>query len=174
VSNNHPLVGVLMGSDSDLEVMREACRTLERFEVAFEVRIISAHRWPDECHRYARTARERGLRVIIAGAGGAAHLAGCLAASTTIPVIGVPIANGPLHGVDALHSTVQMPPGVPVATVGVNAARNAALLAVQILAVADEGLREALSDYKQALAENVQERDQRLRTVGWKDYSRPS
>ena len=154
------LVGILMGSDSDLPVMQEALELLTNFGVPAEITVASAHRSPKRVSEYARTARGRGLRVLIAGAGGAAHLAGVLAAETSLPVIGVPIASSPLTGWDALLSTVQMPAGVPVATmaVGKAGARNAAILAVQILAVADHKLQERLEHYKEELAEKVAEK----------------
>ncbi len=154
-------VGVLMGSDSDLPTMAETVRILEGYGVATEVRVLSAHRTPDEASRYAREAEGRGLKVLIAGAGGAAHLAGALAAHSTLPVIGVPLESSPLGGFDALLSTVQMPPGVPVATVGVGAmgARNAGHLAVAILALADEALRRALKARRQEMTADVLSRD---------------
>ena len=154
------LVGILMGSDSDLPVMQEALELLTNFGVPAEITVASAHRSPQRVSEYARTARGRGLRVLIAGAGGAAHLAGVLAAETSLPVIGVPIDSSPLAGWDALLSTVQMPAGVPVATmaVGKAGARNAAILAAQILAVADNTLQERLEHYKEELAEKVAEK----------------
>jgi len=157
-------VGVLMGSDSDLPTMAETVKILEGYGVATEVRVLSAHRTPDEAARYAREAEGRGLKVLIAGAGGAAHLAGALAAHSTLPVIGVPLESSPLGGFDALLSTVQMPPGVPVATVGVGAtgARNAGHLAVAILALADDALRRALKSRRQEMAADVLGRDKAL------------
>ena len=157
-------VGVLMGSDSDLPTMAETVKILEGYGVATEVRVLSAHRTPDEAARYAREAEGRGLKVLIAGAGGAAHLAGALAAHSTLPVIGVPLESSPLLGFDALLSTVQMPPGVPVATVGVGAmgARNAGHLAVTILALSDEALRRALKKQRQEMAADVLGRDKAL------------
>jgi len=157
-------VGVLMGSDSDLPTMAETVKILEGYGVATEVRVLSAHRTPDEASRYAREAEGRGLKVLIAGAGGAAHLAGALAAHSTLPVIGVPLESSPLLGFDALLSTVQMPPGVPVATVGVGAmgARNAGHLAVAILALGDEALRRALKARRQEMAADVLGRDKAL------------
>lgn len=163
-------VGILMGSDSDLKVMEEAARLLQEFEVGWEMRVISAHRDPEGVREYARQAASRGLKVLIAGAGGAAHLPGVLAASTTLPVIGVPCLGGSLAGADSLYSIVQMPPGVPVATVGINAARNAGILAIQILAVGDSGLRPRLEGLKGELLrgnrkkdENVQEAVKKIR-----------
>jgi len=154
------LVGIIMGSDSDLPVMQEAFEVLTNFGILAEMTVASAHRSPQRVSEYARSARQRGLKVLIAGAGGAAHLAGVLAAETTLPVIGVPIASSPLTGWDALLSTVQMPAGVPVATVAVGkaGARNAAILAAQILAVADRKLQERLEHYKEELAEKVAEK----------------
>jgi 5-(carboxyamino)imidazole ribonucleotide mutase len=142
-----------MGSDSDWPVMEAAATVCDEFGVPCEVRVISAHRRPDECARYARAARQRGLKVLIGGAGGAAHLAGVLAAHTTLPVIAVPIPTDIAGGLDSLLSMVQMPPGVPVATVGIGRAGNAGLLAVQILAVADSGLADKLIVHKRTLAE---------------------
>ena len=156
----NPLVGILMGSDSDLPVMQEALQVLTNFGIPAEITVASAHRSPERVSEYASNARGRGLKVLIAGAGGAAHLAGVLAAETSLPVIGVPIASSPLAGWDALLATVQMPAGVPVATmaVGKAGARNAAILAVQILAVADSKLKERLEHYKEELAEKVAEK----------------
>ncbi len=162
-----PVVGIVMGSDTDLEVMREAAVVLEGFRIPHELRVCSAHRSPDVARRYAREAEARGLRVLIAGAGWAAHLAGALAAVTTLPVIGVPIDSSPLQGLDALLSTVQMPGGVPVATVSLGraGARNAGILAAQILATADRGLRARLRSYKARLAAEVAARDREVRAA---------
>ena len=146
-----PLVGILMGSDSDWPVMKAAADVLKEFGVVSEANVISAHRDPHGLEKYASSAFERGLRVIIAGAGGAAHLPGVSAAFTTLPVIGVPIQGKALDGMDSLLSIVQMPPGVPVATVGINAARNAGLLAVQILSTADTHLQKAFVEFKARL-----------------------
>ena len=146
-----PLVGILMGSDSDWPVMKAAADVLKEFGVVSEANVISAHRDPHGLEKYASSAFERGLRVIIAGAGGAAHLPGVSAAFTTLPVIGVPIQGKALDGMDSLLSIVQMPPGVPVATVGVNAARNAGLLAAQILSTADTHLQKAFVEFKARL-----------------------
>ncbi len=149
-----------MGSDSDLPVMEEAARVLKQFEVLFEIGVYSAHRSPHRTLDYVKSARERGLKVIIAGAGSSAHLAGVTAAETTLPVIGVPIDSSPLSGLDSLLSTVQMPPGVPVATMGVgkSGATNAGLFAVQILAVGDEKLAKKLAEYKEQLEKSVAEK----------------
>jgi 5-(carboxyamino)imidazole ribonucleotide mutase len=159
-----PVVGILMGSDSDLPTMQETAKTLEEFGVSFELHVCSAHRTPDRVAHYARAAEGRGLRVLIAGAGGAAHLAGVLAANATLPVIGVPMDNGPLGGLDALLSTVQMPGGVPVATVAIGraGARNAALLAIQILALTDARLRLKLADHRARMAAEVAAKDQQI------------
>jgi phosphoribosylaminoimidazole carboxylase PurE protein len=159
-----PLVGVIMGSDSDYAVMQEALDVLEKFGVRFEVKILSAHRSPKQTAAYAQQAAARGLKVLIAGAGWAAHLAGVLAAETTLPVIGVPIDSSPLKGLDALLSTVQMPPGVPVATmsIGKGGARNAALLAVQILALMNPDLGKKLQLHKEKLMATVLEKNRKL------------
>jgi 5-(carboxyamino)imidazole ribonucleotide mutase len=159
-----PLVGIIMGSDSDLPVLQGAVDVLGEFGVACEVRVVSAHRTPDVMVEYARAAADRGLRVIIAGAGGAAHLPGMTASLTSLPVIGVPVPLAHLDGIDSLLSIVQMPAGIPVATVGVGNARNAGLLAVRILATSDPGLRGALDRYRDDLATLVREKDDRLRS----------
>jgi 5-(carboxyamino)imidazole ribonucleotide mutase len=160
--NEKPRVGILMGSDSDLETMKAAAAACEEFGVKCEMRVLSAHRTPDDTADYARTAADRGIEVIIAGAGGAAHLPGVVAASTTLPVIGVPIQSKALNGLDSLLSIVQMPPGVPVATVGIGAGRNAGLLAVQILATGDPELRSKLVQFKQRLAEESRAKNRKL------------
>ena len=159
-----------MGSDSDLEVMAEAAKILEEFDVAYEIAVASAHRAPELVHKYATTAKSRGLKVIIAGAGGAAHLAGVTASFTIIPVIGVPVKAKTLDGLDSLLSTVNMPPGVPVATVGINAAKNAGLLAVQMLALADKDLEEKLIVYKQKMSNDVESKSEKLEKIGYKKY----
>jgi 5-(carboxyamino)imidazole ribonucleotide mutase len=161
-TSDKPLVGILMGSDSDWPTMKAAADVLKDFDVASEAKVISAHRTPDDLEQYVCTARERGVRVIIAGAGGAAHLPGVTAAHTTLPVIGVPIQGKALDGMDSLLSIVQMPPGVPVATVGVNAAKNAGILAVQILAVSDGRLQKALADFKLKLADESRAKNKNL------------
>ena len=157
-----PIIGILMGSDSDWPTMKAAAEVCAEFGVGSEAKVISAHRTPKDLEAYAGTARERGLRVIIAGAGGAAHLPGVTAAFTTLPVIGVPIESKSLKGLDSLLSIVQMPPGVPVATVGIGAARNAGLLAVQILAVGDAKLQSALEKFKLKLAEESRAKNKTL------------
>lgn len=156
------VVGILMGSDSDWPVMEQAVKTLEGFGVACETRVLSAHRSPELVREYATTAGSRGLKVIIAAAGGAAHLAGVLASHTTLPVIGVPIESKSLKGLDSLLSTVQMPKGVPVATVAIDGAANAAILAVQCLALSDQRLAKELVAHKRRLLESAQKADQGL------------
>jgi 5-(carboxyamino)imidazole ribonucleotide mutase len=161
------MVGVVMGSDSDLPTMEAAVGALREFDVPLEVRILSAHRTPDEMLDYARTAAERGVRVIIAGAGGAAHLPGMIASATPLPVIGVPVlaaSMAALSGVDALLSIVQMPAGVPVATVGIGNARNAGLLAVRMLAAGDAGLRARMEQFQRDLHDRVRARDDDVRS----------
>ena len=159
-----PLVGIAMGSDSDWPTLRAAAEVCREFGVPFEVRVVSAHRTPDDMAEYGRTAHTRGLRVLVAGAGGAAHLPGMLAAHTPLPVIGVPVVATELRGLDALLSIVQMPAGVPVATVAVGSARNAGLLAVQILATGDPALLRRVLDYKAGLAEASRARNRKLQT----------
>jgi 5-(carboxyamino)imidazole ribonucleotide mutase len=160
------VVGIVMGSSSDLEVMREAASTLERFAVAHEIHVVSAHRTPEAMLRYGSEARERGLKILIAGAGGAAHLPGMLAAVTSLPVIGVPVALARLDGMDSLLSIVQMPRGVPVATVAINGAENAALLALRMLAISDEGLAAKLDEHRAGLADAASAQDEALRGSG--------
>lgn len=160
-----PLVGILMGSDSDLPIMEEAVKVLKGFGIPYEVIVSSAHRTPDKTSKYAKNAEKRGIRVIIAGAGSAAHLAGFIAAETTLPVIGVPIDSSSLNGLDSLLSIVQMPGGVPVASmaIGKAGAKNAGIFAAQILSTADERLRAALKDYKKELARQVEEKAKKLK-----------
>jgi len=159
-----PVVGIIMGSDSDLPVMQEAAKVLKQFEIPYEIGVYSAHRSPHRTAEYVRSARERGLKIIIAGAGSSAHLAGVTAAETTLPVIGVPIDSSPLSGFDSLLSTVQMPPGVPVATMGVgkSGATNAAVFALQILALGDENLTKKLGEYKEQLEKSVAEKSKKV------------
>lgn len=161
-----PLVGIAMGSESDLPTMRAAAEVLRDFGVPFEMRVLSAHRTPEAMTSYARSAREHGLRVIVAGAGGAAHLPGMIAASTTLPVIGVPVQTKSLSGLDSLLSIVQMPGGVPVATVAIGGAKNAGLLAVQILATTDGALAEALTAFRTAEVARVEAMDARVKGEG--------
>jgi len=159
-----PQVGIIMGSDSDFATMKSCLETLRQYDIPCELRVSSAHRSPEQTAEYARTARDRGIEVIIAAAGMAAHLAGVIAAHTTLPVIGVPIASGSLQGIDALLSTVQMPPGIPVATVGIGSAgaKNAALLALQILSLKDSRLTGILHQHKSDLAQSVQQKNEKL------------
>ena len=160
-----PLISIIVGSDSDLPVMQEAGKAIAEFGVEYKITVVSAHRSPELAEEFARSALSRGIKVIIASAGGAAHLAGVTAAHTTLPVIGVPIKweAGGLNGVDALYSTVQMPPGVPVATVGINSARNAGILAVQILATSHPQLEHKLAAFKTALHESVIAKQKKLK-----------
>jgi phosphoribosylaminoimidazole carboxylase PurE protein len=159
-----PIISIVMGSDSDLEIMREASRTLEEFGIPYEMDITSAHRSPARTSEFARNAAARGIKVIIAGAGGAAHLAGVIAAETTLPVIGVPIPSSSLQGLDSLLAIVQMPAGIPVATlaIGKAGAGNAGILAAQMLALSDESLAAKLVAYKQKLARGVEEKSKKL------------
>jgi phosphoribosylaminoimidazole carboxylase PurE protein len=161
-----PLVGIVMGSDSDLETLRPAADALREFGVPFEMRVLSAHRTPDAMFEYAKSAKARGLKVIIAGAGGAAHLPGMVASLTPLPVVGVPVPSKALSGLDSLYSIVQMPAGVPVATVAIGGGRNAGLLAVQILALGDPGLAERFDQFREAQAEDVRRRDRELDRSG--------
>jgi len=165
-----PEVGVIMGSDSDLPVMKEAAEILDQFEVEYELTVVSAHRTPERLYKYAETAEEKGLDVIIAGAGGAAHLPGMIAAVTTVPVIGVPVKTSKLSGLDSLYSIVQMPPGVPVATVAINGAKNAALLAVQILARSDEELNQKQKEYRREMKEKVMDTAEKVEELGYAEY----
>lgn len=156
-------VVILMGSDSDLPVMQKACEVLEEFKVGYEMDISSAHRTPEKVIQYIKDARKRGIEVIIAGAGMAAHLAGFIAAHTTLPVIGVPIKSGALDGIDALYSTVQMPPGIPVATVAVDGAKNAAYLAAGILSIKYDEIEKRLEEHRQNMKDLVEEKSKKLR-----------
>ncbi|WP_088225824.1 5-(carboxyamino)imidazole ribonucleotide mutase [Desulfosporosinus sp. FKB] len=156
------LIGVIMGSDSDYKVMEDALKILRQFEVGFEVKISSAHRTLERTLDWVKVFENQGGKLIIAGAGLAAHLPGVIAGSTTLPVIGVPMNSGPLNGVDALYAIVQMPPGIPVATVGIGAARNAALLAVQILATENSALRAKIKDYRAKMAADIAAKDEAL------------
>ena len=165
-----PVVGIIMGSDSDLPVMSKAAEILDQLEVPYECTIVSAHRTPDRLCEYAKQAQERGIRVIIAGAGGAAHLPGMTAAMTVLPVIGVPVQTKALGGVDSLYSIVQMPPGIPVATVAINGALNAGLLAAKILAVTDDELRVRLDEYAHGLNDMVLDKAKALESDGYEAY----
>jgi len=163
-----PLVGIIMGSDSDLPVMQPAADLLKEFGVPFELTVVSAHRTPERMVTYAKTARERGLKVIIAGAGGAAHLPGMVASITTIPVIGVPVkSSNSIDGWDSVLSILQMPNGIPVATVALNAAKNAGILAAEILSLSDESLALKMEQYKTALKEDVLQKVKSLQNEGW-------
>jgi 5-(carboxyamino)imidazole ribonucleotide mutase len=168
--NSTPVIGIIMGSDSDLPTMAEAIAICEQFHIPHEVAIVSAHRTPERMFEYAQTAHLRGLKVIIAGAGGAAHLPGMVAALTPLPVIGVPVITRTLQGVDSLYSIVQMPGGIPVATVAIGNAKNAGLLAVQILASHDPELLQKVQDYRENLQQSVLEKQHRLDQVGYKEY----
>ena len=161
-----PLVSIVMGSDSDLEIMRESAKALDEFGIAYEMDVTSAHRSPDRSAEFAKKAAERGIKVIIAGAGGAAHLAGVIAAHTVLPVIGVPIPSTSLNGMDSLLSTVQMPAGIPVATVAIGkpGASNAGILAAEMLGLADEGIVRKLHAHKEKLARGVEEKSKKLKS----------
>ncbi len=165
-----PQVGIIMGSDSDLTVMKKAAALLDEFAVPYELTVVSAHRTPEDMVQYAKTAHTRGLLVIIAGAGGAAHLPGMTASLTPLPVIGVPIETKALKGLDSLLSIVQMPTGVPVACVAVNGAANAALLALEIIGTRDASIMEKIIRYKQTLGQTVSAKAAKLKKTGWKTY----
>lgn len=165
-----PKVGIIMGSDSDLSVMKLAAEVLEEFEIEYELTIVSAHRTVERMVEYAKTAHERGVEVIIAGAGGAAHLPGMVASITHLPVIGVPIKTTSLSGLDSLLSIVQMPAGVPVATVAIDNARNAAILAVSILGIKYPGIAEKLKAYKKRMRDEVLQKAERLEQIGYRRY----
>lgn len=165
------LVAIVMGSDSDLAVMKEAADVLRYFDVTYEVRILSAHRTADAMFEYAQAARKRGILSIIAGAGGAAHLPGMIAAITSIPVIGVPIKSSSLNGLDSLLSIVQMPPGVPVATVAINGAKNAGILACQIVGTRYKEIGDKVNDYKKKLNREINLKDAKLRKLGTEKYT---
>lgn len=165
-----PLVGVIMGSDSDLPTMKEAIAVLEVFQISHEVAIVSAHRTPEKMFEYSKNAHLRGIKVIIAGAGGAAHLPGMVASLTPLPVIGVPVVTRTLQGLDSLYSIVQMPAGIPVATVAIGNAKNAGLLAVQILATSNADLLEQVIAYRQSLTDSVLEKQSNLQRLGYQDY----
>ncbi len=167
---NKPLVGIIMGSDSDLVVMRDAAEVLESFGVKYELTIVSAHRTPRRMMRYAKTARERGLKVIIAGAGGAAHLPGMVASVTDLPVIGVPMKTRSLDGFDSLLSIVQMPNGVPVATVAINGAKNAGILACEILGIKHSAIAKKIKNYKENMRKDVENKVSDLASKGFRKY----
>ncbi len=163
-------VGIIMGSDSDLPVMIEAARILDEFNIKYELTIVSAHRTPQRLYEYAKTAKEKGLKVIIAGAGGAAHLPGMVASITTVPVIGVPVKTSTFSGVDSLYSIVQMPPGIPVATVAINGAKNAGILAAQIIGSFDLEVGKKVEEYKESLKNMVEEKAEELEKIGGEEY----
>ncbi|MCD7982356.1 MAG: 5-(carboxyamino)imidazole ribonucleotide mutase [Clostridiales bacterium] len=165
-----PKVGIVMGSDSDMPVMSKAAEILDKLGIDYEMRIISAHREPDIFFDYAKNAEERGYKVIIAGAGKAAHLPGMCAALFPMPVIGIPMKTSDLGGVDSLYSIVQMPTGIPVATVAINGGANAGILAAKILAAGDQKILDRVKAYSQELKEQVVSKDARLQETGWKDY----
>lgn len=163
-------VGIIMGSDSDLPVMQEAAKVLDELSIPYELTIVSAHRTPDRLFEYGQKARENGFSIIIAGAGGAAHLPGMIAAITPVPVIGVPVKTNALSGVDSLYSIVQMPPGIPVATVAINGAKNAGLLAAQIIGSFNQEIYDKMVTYKLALKEMVEDKAEILETIGYQAY----
>ena len=165
-----PLIGIIMGSDSDLPVMSDAAKILDELKIPYELTVVSAHRTPDRMYEYAKNARKKGLKAIIAGAGGAAHLPGMTAAMTSVPVIGVPIKTSTLSGVDSLYSIVQMPPGIPVATVAVNGAKNAGILAAQIVGSFDAEAYERVENYKADLKAQVEAKAEKLENIGFEKY----
>ena len=166
---SNPLVGIIMGSDSDLDIMSEAAKVLDEFGVAYETRVVSAHRTPDVMEEYARTAAQRGLKVIIAGAGGSAHLPGMTASSTTLPVIAIPVKREH-HDHEALWSNIKMPPGIPLATMPENGARNGALLAIEILSLLDPELTQKYAAFRTRQHDTVITADEKLQTQGWQGY----
>lgn len=165
-----PLVGIIMGSDSDLPIMQEAAKILEYFEIEFEVTVVSAHRTPERLFKYSKEAEKRGIRVIIAGAGGAAHLPGMVASITPLPVIGVPVKSASLEGMDSLLSIVQMPGGIPVATVAINGAKNAGILAAEILGVKYKEIRKKIKAFKKELKDEVEQKAENLENLEYKEY----
>ncbi|MCT7948415.1 5-(carboxyamino)imidazole ribonucleotide mutase [Ancylothrix sp. C2] len=165
-----PQIGIIMGSDSDLPTMQAAIEVCEQFNIPWEVAIVSAHRTPNRMVEYAQTAHKRGIKVIIAGAGGAAHLPGMVASLTPLPVVGVPVTTRQLQGVDSLYSIVQMPAGIPVATVAIGNAKNAGLLAIQILATGQPELLDRVQQYRQSLNDSVMEKQKRLDEIGYQKY----
>lgn len=163
-------VAIVMGSDSDLEKMSEAAKILDELQIEYEVQVLSAHRTPEETSAFAKSAQKRNLKVIIAGSGGAAHLAGAIAAQTILPVIGVPIKSKSLDGIDSLLSIAQMPPGVPVATVGIDSAQNAAILAAIIIGTHDEKVNQRIKKYKEELRKKNLDKNSKLQKIGWSKY----
>lgn len=166
----NPKVGIIMGSDSDLEVMSEAAKVLEEFKIPYELTVVSAHRTPKRMYNYANSALQRGLKVIIAGAGGSAHLPGMAASLTSLPVIGVPIKTKNINGLDSLLSIVEMPPGIPVATVAINGAKNAGILAVSILGANDKLILKKISSYKEKLKNEITQKAEKLEKIKYKKY----
>lgn len=166
----NPSIGIIMGSDSDLPVMSEAAKILDKLKISYELTIVSAHRTPQRMYDYAQSASQRGIKVIIAGAGGAAHLPGMTAALTAVPVIGVPIKTSTLNGVDSLYSICQMPPGIPVATVAINGAKNAGILAAQILGSFEPEVFQRVTAYKKELLDMVEKKADTLETEGFEKY----
>ncbi|MCH4889942.1 5-(carboxyamino)imidazole ribonucleotide mutase [Acidaminobacter sp. JC074] len=164
------MIGIIMGSDSDLPVMKAAAEFLDEIGLSYELTVVSAHRTPDRLVDYAKTARERGIKVIIAGAGGAAHLPGMIAAMTSVPVIGVPVKTSTLSGVDSLYSIVQMPPGIPVATVAINGAKNAGILAGEIIGTFDDEVYTRVDDYKKSLEKMVLDKAEKLEELKYSAY----
>jgi len=164
------MIGIIMGSDSDLPVMKAAAEFLDELELEYELTVVSAHRTPDRLVDYAKTARQRGVKVIIAGAGGAAHLPGMVAAMTSVPVIGVPVKSSNLSGVDSLYSIVQMPPGIPVATVAINGAKNAGILAASMIGISDDDVYIKVDQYKKSLEEMVLDKAEKLEELKYQAY----
>jgi len=165
-----PIVAIIMGSDSDLVIMQDAAKVLDDFKIPYELTVVSAHRTPDRLYEYAKSAAQKGIKVIIAGAGGAAHAPGMVAALTSLPVIGVPIKTKTMEGLDSLLSIAQMPPGIPVATVSVNGAKNAGILAAQIIGVSDKTVQKKVEQYKEILKDSVVEKAEKLERVKYQQY----
>jgi 5-(carboxyamino)imidazole ribonucleotide mutase len=165
-----PIIAIVMGSDSDLSVMQDAAKVLDDFKIPYELTIVSAHRTPDRLFQYAKLLSQKGIKVVIAGAGGAAHAPGMIAALTSLPVIGVPVKAKALEGLDSLLSIVQMPPGIPVATVGINAAKNAGILAAQIIGASDKGIQKKVDEYKENLRDSVIAKAEKLEKIKYQNY----
>jgi 5-(carboxyamino)imidazole ribonucleotide mutase len=166
----NPIVAIIMGSDSDLVIMQDAAKVLDDFKIPYELTVVSAHRTPDRLYEYAKSATKKGIKVIIAGAGGAAHAPGMIAALTSLPVIGVPIKTKTMEGLDSLLSIAQMPPGIPVAAVAVNGAKNAGILAAQIIGVSDKAIQEKVNQFKKNLKDSVVEKAEKLERVKYQQY----
>jgi 5-(carboxyamino)imidazole ribonucleotide mutase len=165
-----PIVAIIMGSDSDLGVMQDAAKILDEFKIPYTLTVVSAHRTPDRLYKYAKSLIPNGIKVVIAGAGGAAHAPGMIAALTSLPVIGVPVKAKSLEGLDSLLSIVQMPPGIPVATVGINAAKNAGILAAQIIGASDKKIQKKVDQYKETLRDGVAKKAEKLEKIGYQQY----